>query len=331
MKIALVYLSNNLYGGWVTFTRHLYDALTLAGNEVILHKVGNTCSSTTKNYGYGLSYILDDLETLRLTTKGQPVLITGVQKNYAPVLRTMLTWPNTFIVLHDPSEIGHVPEILNFKDRIIVIRDKNKKYADKATFIRHPYVRSSILNEKTALAMSVSRIDFDKNTSIILDANRLLPENKKVIIRGFENRIYTRFNIVPNYPEWIQSVNAFPREKEFAVTLLSSVCYLVDMSTIQGDGGGSQYTFLEAIDAGAELILNEQWFAECEENNIEIVPGKHCHTVAPTGKDLAAKLEELSFSYDDEMTNKAKQDILPLHDPIKIAHEYTDFFNNRML
>ena len=31
------------------------------------------------------------------------------------------------------------------------------------------------------------------------------------------------------------------------------------MSSIKGDGGGSQYTFLEAIYQGCVLVLNQKW------------------------------------------------------------------------
>jgi hypothetical protein len=34
---------------------------------------------------------------------------------------------------------------------------------------------------------------------------------------------------------------------------------MVDMSSIKGDGGGTQYTFLEAIYMGCVLVLNSKW------------------------------------------------------------------------
>ena len=41
--------------------------------------------------------------------------------------------------------------------------------------------------------------------------------------------------------------------------LLNRCCFVVDMSIIKGDGGGTQYTFLEAIYHGCALILHKEW------------------------------------------------------------------------
>ena len=35
--------------------------------------------------------------------------------------------------------------------------------------------------------------------------------------------------------------------------------FVVDMSIIKGDGGGTQYTFLEAIYHDCALILHKEW------------------------------------------------------------------------
>ena len=41
--------------------------------------------------------------------------------------------------------------------------------------------------------------------------------------------------------------------------ILQKTPYVVDMSTIKHDGGGSQYTFLEAIYQDCVLILHREW------------------------------------------------------------------------
>ena len=45
------------------------------------------------------------------------------------------------------------------------------------------------------------------------------------------------------------------------------------MSTISGDGGGTQYTFLEAADAGTGLLLNADWLTGRPDD--EILPYAH--------------------------------------------------------
>ena len=41
--------------------------------------------------------------------------------------------------------------------------------------------------------------------------------------------------------------------------ILSPKRFVVDLSAIKNDGGGSQYTFLEAIYQGCVLVLNKKW------------------------------------------------------------------------
>tara|TARA_B110000971_G_scaffold170844_1_gene175558 strand:- start:292 stop:663 length:372 start_codon:yes stop_codon:yes gene_type:complete len=41
--------------------------------------------------------------------------------------------------------------------------------------------------------------------------------------------------------------------------VLSKAKYMIDLSAIHNDGGGSQYTFLEAIYQGCALILSNKW------------------------------------------------------------------------
>ena len=41
--------------------------------------------------------------------------------------------------------------------------------------------------------------------------------------------------------------------------ILNNCKYVVDLSVIKGDGGGTQYTFLEAIHQDCILILHKEW------------------------------------------------------------------------
>ena len=49
------------------------------------------------------------------------------------------------------------------------------------------------------------------------------------------------------------------------------------MSAIKGDGGGSQYTFLEAIHFGCVLILNSKW---TDNQKTPFVHGQNCYIVS---------------------------------------------------
>ena len=56
------------------------------------------------------------------------------------------------------------------------------------------------------------------------------------------------------------------------------------MSTIKNDGGGTQYTFLEAIYNGCVLILNEDWV----KRGRTFIDGKNCISVK--GEDDIVKI-----------------------------------------
>ena len=111
-------------------------------------------------------------------------------------------------------------------------------------------------------AVTISRIDFDKNTDIILKANQLIQDSKKkVLIFGAENRIYVHHKLgeLDFYNFWKGKF-----EKDYPLTyqekdILKDTRFVVDMSTIKNDGGGSQYTFLEAIYQGCVLVLHGDW------------------------------------------------------------------------
>ena len=74
--------------------------------------------------------------------------------------------------------------------------------------------------------------------------------------------------------------------------ILKGAKYMIDMSTIKNDGGGSQYTFLEAIYNGCVLILNQDWI---KKGNI-FVHGKNCLGVANEDEIVQILSEEKDYS-----------------------------------
>ena len=285
--VNLFYLSGNTTGGWVTYTAHLmYGLAKVAPGLVKLYKVGNNTERKERSFGYGLSYRNVTLADALLIAKGDPTVIVALQKNYREQAAALIG-AGAWLVVHDPAEFANLK--LCASSKYITIRKAVTPQVPGATFVPHPYSRSCVgkVNTLEHNACSICRIDFDKHTEILLDANRLLPDKLKIQIRGFENRLYTRFKIVPKYPEWVQSVNHYPREREAAVAICGKSRYTVDMSLIKGDGGGTQYSFLEAMDAGSINIIHKDWVIPGD----EMVPGANCLAVS-NGAELAALLSK---------------------------------------
>ena len=266
-ELSLVYLAKPIYGGWVTFTVHLAKKFNYR-----LYKVGKRTEKKVRPFGYGIDYQNVSLEDL---LKLPNLLITAVDKHYWDIIPHLK--PNTKIVIHDPTELKinkttpnpliQESKLLNLF-KVYTIRETVQKYLldnykIQSEFKFHPFFEYETTKEPCKFhAVTISRIDFDKNTDIILRANQLIPDsNKKVQIFGAENRLYVHHKLgeLDFYNFWKGKF-----DKDYPLTyqgkdILKDTRFVVDMSTIKNDGGGSQYTFLEAIYQGCVLVLHRDW------------------------------------------------------------------------
>lgn len=267
----LLYLAKPTYGGWVSFTAHL----SLKEN-LPLYKIGNRTEKRKRPYGYNVEYQNIDVDTLdQLLEDGGIPVITAIDKNYYHVLDHIPD--NSYIVIHDPTEFNKSAKktVLDNLARLNVItirktvHDLLLSMGIQSQFVIHPYVpmiknTTPVFGIKSG-AVSISRIDYDKNIDIIVQANTLIPEGLKVEMYGDPNERYIYQKLLPfdsfkkNEPTNSMYRGNFPKTFETLSTLLRPKMFVVDMSSISQDGGGTQYTFLEAIDAGCILILNSKW------------------------------------------------------------------------
>ena len=264
----LLYLAKPIYGGWVTFTAHLSKKY-----EWPIYKITKKTEKNKRDYGYDCQYQNSCLaDVLALDN----ILITAVDKHYWSFLH--LFPKDTEIVIHDPTECkssksgnplidGLNPVLPTF--RVITIRESVQNYLSEtfqidSKYLRHPFYNYPKSNKKGLgyNAVCISRIDFDKNTDIILKANALIEDKKNhIYLFGAENRIYVHHKLKDlNVGEYWKG--KFPKNLEPTYedkSILKDAKYMVDMSIIKGDGGGTQYTFLEAIYQDCVLVLHEEW------------------------------------------------------------------------
>lgn len=260
--LSLYYMARPVYGGWVSFTAHLALKHTLP-----LYKIGSRTekkedgSPTLRAFGYGLQYqnrAPNDLPT----TKRH--LITAIDKtNY----QYLSKFPDgTLIVIHDPTEVSSkaAEPLVKHLDRfkIITIRESVKDYLKEnfkldSTFLPHPFFPYPFQKAKNPTqAVSISRIDFDKHTDILLKANKQL--KNPILIYGAHNRLYVHFKLKDlQFKKYYKG--GFEKSFEELSKILEDAKYVPDMSVIKHDGGGTQYTFLEAIYQDCALIINEKW------------------------------------------------------------------------
>jgi hypothetical protein len=269
----LLYLAKPVYGGWVTFTAHLSHKY-----KIPIYKIGKRNETFKRDYGYECKYQNINIDKV---IQLKNILITAIDKHYYEYL--YLFPENTKVIIHDPTECkknnknknplvqttDKNENILLNHFKIITIRESVQEYLInqfnvKSQFMPHPFY-SYELPKCKGLGyeyVSISRIDFDKNTDILLKSNQLVKDNKKhIYLFGAENRLYVHHKLKElNFSEFWKGKfpkNLSPTYDECSI--LKDAKYMIDMSIIKGDGGGTQYTFLEAIHQDTVLILHLDW------------------------------------------------------------------------
>jgi len=270
----IVYLAKPIYGGWVTFTAHMSKKYNYP-----IYKITKNTEKNKRDFGYDCEY-----HNLKLADilKLDNIIISAVDKHYWEYLKFFPD--DTEIVIHDPTEckaskngnpliqeVDNQAPILS-KLRVLTIRESVQEYLMKifhiqSQFIRHPFYEYSKDN-KEGLGfknVSISRIDFDKNTDIILKANQLIKDKKDhIYLFGAENRIYVhhKLNSLNIGEYWKGKFPKYLSPTFQNKSILKDAKYMIDMSIIKQDGGGTQYTFLEAIYEDCILILHNEWISK---------------------------------------------------------------------
>ena len=269
----LIYMAKPTYGGWVSFTAHL----ALKYNYKIF-KIGKRTEKLkngedrVRKFGYGATYRNISIED---ASKLDNVLITAIDKNYYKYLTSFI---NVSMVIHDPTEVKGkscqpVIDVLG-KFKIITIRKSVQTFLEEnlntsSKLKIHPFYEYATTKKTKKGAVSISRIDFDKHTDVILRANKILLKKNKIDIYGATNDRYVYFKLKPLQLDFDTYYKGkFKKSFIELDKILSDKKFVVDMSAIKNDGGGSQYTFLEAIYQDCILILNKKWLVS--NNNIFI-------------------------------------------------------------
>jgi hypothetical protein len=270
MKLALFYLSDSVYGGWITYTCHLVRSLREQGVEVDLYEIKSKTELKRRCFAEEIEYQNLSMEDALSIASEEPSLVHVLGKKHYevgfPIVKACRG-----IVVHDTSEVS--TKLLDFLKEYeiqpITIRRAVegflKEQGIEARTILHPYVPQDLHRiERKKNAVSTARICWDKFTHWILEANEILEKQGlselRVRLHGFDNRAYSVRKLTPAFPKWREQW-AGKFEYGEGPKIAATAKFSVDLSDIRKDGGGSQYTFLEAFDAGTVLVLNKAWLA----------------------------------------------------------------------
>lgn len=280
-KLALFFLYPSFGGGSTSFTVHLYRAFQEIGLHPFIYRIRQRGEENTRPFAKYEGVVYRNItidEALKIVRK-RPSLMTAACHSkhlpYAPDAIQRLMKRGMRVVIHDPNEfkVYDYLEGAKFKQPPFCIRATMRNIYEKAVFIPHPYVRDfdaghwTPHKDREHLAVSIARVTFVKRTHLILEANRLLENKNKIILRGAENRLYTRHVLSKKFPEYVQGQTGFPLTWGASAMEAEKAVFAVDLTYFPDDGGGSQYSFMEAWDAGAVNIVHKDWLRYVGEMN----------------------------------------------------------------
>lgn len=338
MEIALFHLYDTLMsGGTLTYTAHLYAALERMGVEVTIYRIRPRTERTQRAFGayLGLTYRnVSPGDALKIAKRIPSILSsypTPKALDFAPGILDRLVKAGMRVIMHDSRGYDSMPEFFRAAQKrqpLICIRESMQRNVANSIFIPHPYCRlytATTFKEAAAFkrplnAISTARVTFAKRSHELLEANRTMPRRYRIRLRGGANRMYVHHVLEKKYPEIAGHDMGFPLEWHAGAKECAKAAFAVDFSIFPADGGGSQYTFLEAWDAGAVNVLHKDWF----EYGGEMRAGKNC--LAADGPRRLATLLSCTEYEDHGAIVEAGFKALRKHAPATIAAQYKELF-----
>ncbi len=300
---SFFYLSNYMYGGCVSFTAHLLHKL-MKNQVFLLSSSPLKKSNRLRDFGYGIHCKKVPLEFI---DNIKNPFITDMYENFHILKK--LKRSDITIVIHDCFEIFEENEPYLKYWNIITIRKTIQNYLKKrynidAKFLYHPFypyplsyreekeydsndVYCQEHNNHKSGAVSISRVHYYKNTDILLEANK--KTKNPIKIYGLVNWKYVNNKLdVAQFKKCYYGI--FNKSFKATSSILGKAKFMVDMSAMpHKDGGGTQYTFLEAIHNNSAIILNRKWIEDVDKKYRDFKEGYNCYAVS-NGEELAELL-----------------------------------------
>jgi hypothetical protein len=229
------------------------------------------------------------------------------------------------IVVHDINEVTRYVNAKNnrnyLKDMKVIVLGQHlkevllKNYGIRSRLIKQPFYKFPTYNVNKTKLISTARVEGRKNHNIILEANHVASEHllydntpgEEHWYRAHNGLIRIRSALAPKAEMQTISKYTEDQKKQFkacyeggfemsfeaTAKTYADALALVDMSMFkakQGDGGRTQYTFLEAIHCDCMLILHDTWLKYPG----PFTKGVNCQTIA-NAEELASLSCKLAY------------------------------------
>jgi hypothetical protein len=355
-EVSLFFMYRTFGGGTTSYTVHLAKAFMRAGIKVFIYRVKERGEEGHIRRPFakydGIKYRNITATQALAKVRQRPALMTAPCNSkylpFAPTIITDLMKEGMRIVIHDPNEFEIYDHLdgkkWKFKHQPFCIRPSMLNFFPKAHFIPHPYIReydwigdTPPHDKRPHLAVSVARVTFVKRTEIILEANKILREEgfekDQVVLRGAENRLYTRFKLQKLFPEFKQGGTGYPMTWGASARECAKGVFALDFTLFPDDGGGSQYSFMEAWDAGTVNIIHKDWMRKSGEMNPHPNDRAKGNCIAVSSAREAADwlmLYRKSRRWREDCVDIAgngERTLERYHDPVKVANQYWEELN----
>lgn len=321
--IVLALLADVKYGGWVTRTATLFRMFTEGGYKAMVVRLANRTEKHLRPFTATVPYQNLSMEAmLTMARTADAFYISAAGKTHSEQAAALLQ-EGASIHFADPTEFRGTVTTAAKESGAKIITERRataegiRDLGLDVEVIPYAYYRKHPHGPRPWKAVTISRLDWDKHTDIVAGANAVLPEKDRVKIYGAENRQFTYHKLDSKFPDWRKDYHG-PFPTGSGAELAAGAKFAIDLSTIKGDGGGLQNSFLEAWDSGAVLVIHKGWVIPGH----EMVPGKNCLAVENSGELRDILTEQKSH----RRITRNGAEMLAQNEPKKILERYKKAF-----
>jgi hypothetical protein len=335
-------INQNKFGGVPVYIAHLAMSFEACGYAPRIIRMAKRDSLVPKSFTHGFPVVYMGIESCKALAESAPSILCtptmlGDSKTdrFNPRVADFCEDHRVPVVIHDFAEF--LPQLIergrSGAIRVICIRERVKAQLAAmgvaATFLPHPYVMQSEWHAPEGAqrrrAGSCTRVDFRKKTEVLVQANLMLKDSpeRRVTMHGALNRMYGHHILEKIDPNWMSMYRGtFPPSRVEALKLLSGYQLAFDLTMFKGggaggDGDGTQYAYLEAIEAGCTLVIHKEWIRT---GKGEMQPDTNCLAVS-------VPEEVVELCRDDEAypaIREASKALLAAHAPANVIPLYKE-------